>query len=52
MGEVGSLSERDRVELIEGELVARPPTGSNHDGSQLEPSLLPGVVIPGSGLPG
>jgi Uma2 family endonuclease len=33
MGEVGILGERDRVELIEGELVAKSPTGSYHTGT-------------------
>ncbi len=33
MGEVGILTEDDRVELIEGELVAMPPVGSNHSGT-------------------
>jgi hypothetical protein len=30
MGDAGILTEDDRVELIEGELVAMPPIGSEH----------------------
>jgi hypothetical protein len=33
MGEVGIPTERDRVELIEGELVAKSPVGSKHSGT-------------------
>ena len=33
MGEVGILTERDRVELIEGQLVAKSPIGSQHSGT-------------------
>jgi Uma2 family endonuclease len=33
MGEVGILTERDRVELIEGELIAKSAVGSQHSGT-------------------
>ncbi len=33
MGEAGILSENDRVELIEGQLVAISPIGSDHSGA-------------------
>jgi Uma2 family endonuclease len=45
MGEVGILGERERVELIEGELVAMSPIGSNHHGTvnKLNHSLVHAV---------
>ena len=42
MGEVGILGDRDRVELIEGELVAMSPIGSYHHGTVI--SLTQGLV--------
>ncbi len=33
MGEAGILTEDDRVELIEGQLIAMTPIGSNHSGT-------------------
>ena len=33
MGEAGILTEDDKVELIEGELVAMAPIGSDHSGA-------------------
>src|SRR5271165_2444973 len=40
MGEVGILGERDRVELIEGELVAMSPIGSYHHGTVISLTQL------------
>lgn len=33
MGEAGILTEDDRVELVEGQLIAMTPIGSNHSGT-------------------
>lgn len=33
MGEAGILSEHDRIELIEGQLIAMTPVGSDHHGT-------------------
>ena len=45
MAEVGILSDRDRVELIEGDIVAMAPIGSYHHGTvnQLTHSLVRAV---------
>ena len=45
MGKVGILGERDRVELIEGELVAMSPIGSQHSGTVITLSHLLWSVV-------
>jgi len=45
MGEVGILREDDRVELIEGEIVAMPPIGSSHGGRVNRLNRLLGAAV-------
>jgi Uma2 family endonuclease len=46
MGEAGILTEDDRVELIEGELVAMSPIGSDHSGGV---NALTWLLVQGAG---
>ena len=41
MGEAGILTEDDRVELIEGQLIAMPPIGSEKATVKIGSHLLP-----------
>lgn len=51
MGEAGILTERDRVELIEGELVAMTPIGGPHAGTVVDLThALAEAVGPGARL--
>lgn len=50
MGEVGILSPRDRVELIEGELVAMAPIGTNHAGTVIALNDCLTVAVRGRAL--
>ena len=50
MGEAGILSEADRVELIEGELVAMSPVGSRHVGTVHALNQLLVDAVRGRGL--
>ena len=50
MGEAGILSEADRVELIEGELVAMSPVGSRHAGTVNRLTRLLVIAVGSIGL--
>lgn len=50
MGDAGILHEKDRVELIEGELIDMAPIGSNHAGIIAQLSSLLSVLVVGKAV--
>ncbi len=50
MGEAGILTDQDRVELIEGELIAMAPIGSDHSGASVAFTAILGTLLRGRGL--
>ena len=52
MGEVGILEEGDRVELIEGQLVAMAPIGIEHSGTTITLNRLLVMAVGNRGFVG
>lgn len=50
VGEAGILIDEDRVELIDGELIATAPIGSNHAGASIALNAVLTNLLRGRGL--
>jgi len=50
MGEIGILTEDERVELIEGQLIAMSPIGSDHSGTVHALNHLPVLAVGDRGI--